>query len=165
MPRKSVNVENKIDTTNEKRILIDSLELLRGNAQSKNDSTTKITNKNIVKNNIADNIKELHELRQEVRKLQSANILLESDLKNMEQKALDAIAESGKLHHQLDLVRDKTSANHTRYYEEERQALLDELHHSRYTHEMLTEAIYESQNEITRLTKTIEKLTFKLLVA
>ena len=165
MPRKSVKIENKIDTTDEKRNLIDSLELLRGNAQLKNDSITKKSNTKKDNNNLTEDIKELHELRQNVRKLQSENILLESDLKNMEQKALDAIAESGKLHHQLDLARDNSSANHTRYYEEERQALLNELHHSRYTHEMLTEAIYESQNEITRLTQTIEKLTFKLLAA
>lgn len=166
MPRKSAKVQSDIDATNEKRSLIDSLELLRG-------SNTTTTEKTVPPQphfsdysfNETAPANPTSSLEREVRKLQSANILLESDLKNMEQKALDAIAESGELRHQLDISRDNTSANENQYYTEERQAILDELRNSRYTHEMLTEAINESQNEITRLTKTIEKITLKLLAA
>ena len=162
MPRKSVKIQAKADTTNEKRILIDSLELLRGNTPHKSENKGQNTASGTP---IPQYTTEISVLRQEVKKLQSANILLENDLKNMEQKALEAIAESGHLRHQLDMARDNSSANQNRYYEEERQALLSELRHSRYTHQMLSEAVTESQNEITRLTRTLEKLTFKLLVA
>ncbi len=162
MPRKSVKIQTKIDTTDEKRNLIDSLELLRGNKPSGKITTTLETGTAI---GTKEATPEISRMQQEIRKLQSANILLESDLKNMEHKALAAIAESGKMRHQLDLIRDNSSANQNHYYEEERQALLAELRHSRYTHNMLTEAINESQNEITRLTRTIEKLTLKLLAA
>ncbi len=162
MPRKSVKIQTKIDTTDEKRNLIDSLELLRGNKTSGKISADSAT-KNAA--GTQETYPEAKNMQQEIRRLQSANILLESDLKDMEHKALTAIAESGKMRRQLDLIRDNSSANQNHYYEEERQALLAELRHSRYTHNMLTEAINESQNEITRLTRTIEKLTLKLLAA
>ena len=162
MPRKSVKIQTKTDTTNEKRILIDSLELLRGNTPHKSENTRESDNRSTLNQQYTAKITIL---QQEAKKLKSANILLESDLKSMEQKALEAISESGRLRHQLDMARDNSSANQNRYYEEERQALLSELRHSRYTHQMLTEALTESQNEITRLTRDLEKLTFKFLIA
>ncbi len=167
MPRKSVKNQKTTDTTNQKRILIDSLELLRGNAQPSTKKGATMYNPAPALKNSANtvNLQKIQQLTQEVKMLKSANILLESDLKRMEQKALDAIAESGQLRRQLDLARDNSSTNQTHYYAEERQALIDELHHSRHTHNMLSEAITESQNEITRLTRSLEKLTLKLLVA
>ncbi len=165
MPRKSVKIQSKIDATNEKRNLIDSLELLRGNTTVKDKLTKNSDDFTTTSSTEQNSSTTFKSMELELRRLQSSNILLESDLKKMEQKALDAIAESGHIRHQLDIARDNTSANETRYYAEERQAILDELRHSRYTHSMLTEAINDSQNEITRLTKTIEKLTLKLLSA
>lgn len=159
MARKNISSQTENNTASTKRDLIASLELLR------NDTGTQTP---VAAEKKADSIfgsNEVYQLRNEVKKLRSLNILLESDLKNMEQKALDAISEAGRFRELLDKARDNNSANETKYYAEERQAILCELRHSRHTHAMLTQAVIESENEIARLTKTIEKLSMHLLSA
>ena len=163
MAHKSTNEKSESDAATTKRNLIASLELLRDN--NTKAKTAKRHSVPAEEKNAKTSNQEIHLLHKEVKKLRSLNILLESDLKNMEQKALAAISEAGKFREMLDKTRDSNSANETRYYAEERQAILSELRHSRHTHTMLTQAVIESENEITRLTKTIEKLTMRFISA
>lgn len=150
------------DAQEHKRDLINSLESLRGGRGQRQPvrcesqptaSTSELPSRQ-------DDLQYLHN---ELRLSRTTNSMLENDLKRMEQKLLDTIAENGRLKQMLDKV---SSSSAQRLPSDDRaEDILRQLQQSRNDHFMLTQALIDSENEIARLTKVLEKLTGRLLAA
>ncbi len=159
MPEKSgKNLEQNSELQQKKRNLIDSIESLR---ESRPVNTGTIAP---LKEEINTGEDKVIMLEKELKLSRATVAMLENDLRRMEQKALEAIAENGKLKQQLDLQNEQVSGSSCQISYEQ-QDLLDQLHQSRNDHFMLTQALIDSENEIGRLTRALEKITRKFIAA
>lgn len=151
------------NTQEHKRDLINSLESLRG-GRSQAIPARREPQPEAIQTDLPSRQDDLHYLQNELRLSRTTNSMLENDLKRMEQKLLDTIAENGRLKQMLD----KASCNggQQRLPSDDRaEDILRQLQQSRNDHFMLTQALIDSENEIARLTKVLEKLTNRLLAA
>lgn len=161
--------KNEGSDQDKKRDLIQSLESLR-----RPNNTTQMTAPAISKPSFSSSLEKMNvdELRNEVQFLtkelqqsRNASKSHKSAIQKMEQKTLDAIAEAGNLKRLLEQATANKTGEEADYCLIERDGLLKELKQSRDDHLMLTQALIDSENEISRLTKVLEKISLKLIAA
>lgn len=149
----------------QKRSLIDSLEALRGaRGCGRAAQEERLTLVKTEEPTVPALQQEVLALREELHNYRSTNAILENDLRRMEQKALDTIAENGQLKQCLDKLRQNGQHN-ADADAEERSRLVAELAQARNDHFMLTQALIDSENELSRLTRMLEKLAGRLCAA
>lgn len=147
----------------QKRSLIDSLEALRGgNAREVRSGAAPCAQPVPIPAVFESLQVELKSLREELATSKTTNAILEKDILRIEQRALDAIAENGQLKQRIDKMQQNSNYNADA---DEQAQLLADLRQSRNDHFMLTQALIDSENEISRLTLTLEKVTGKLFAA
>lgn len=160
--------QSPLHAQEEKRNLIDRLEAMRGSRESHRQEAGRPATicqeplLDISSERFSEIEREMVVLQNELRLSKTTNAMLESDLKRMEQKALDTIAENGQLKQKLDQARQNVEVDPDSYACE-KEKLLCSLRQSRHDHFMLTQALIDSENEIARLTRTLEKVTQRLI--
>lgn len=93
--------------------------------------------------------------------------LLKKELRLLEQKALDAIAESGQLRRQIDEMQEERVGcpeELTRLMTDH-AALRRRLHVEKEERVLLTRALSQSECEIARLTRTLDQLSRQIRAA
>lgn len=139
-------------THDAKRVLIDSLEMVRHGA------VAPVTQKEPVPAGRSSNelLAEIERLRDKNDKAQATCDMLAESLAQMENRALEAISEVGMLKAQR--VRSVTEIDNAEY-----QNLRALLRGKQEENRLLTEALAASENEISRLTKALALAMEKLL--
>lgn len=149
----------------QKRNLIDSLEAMRGaHTADRCPSSQAVACPSSAQPTTQALQHEIGVLREELHSSRSTNAILENDLRRMEQKALDTIAENGQLKQCLDKMRQSGQLS-ADAEAEEKARLITELSQARNDHFMLTQALIDSENELSRLTRMLEKLAGRLCAA
>ncbi len=100
-------------------------------------------------------------LRQQLQSANATSDLLQDEVRRLETKALDAIAEVGRLRRQLDEMNEKRTAADLPDTQNLQRQLLDTCQER----SLLTEALGNSEAEIGRLTRSLDLLVRKLNVA
>lgn len=147
---------------NRKRNLIDSLEVLRGGHRHEEDAEQGTAD------SAPDAQASPRDLHSILRTERATNALLEQENRRLERKALEAIAEVGRLRREMDTGRSDAIKPDRQLAEDilqERRALQMTLEAARQEGSLLTRALSESEAEVTRLSKTVELLVRKLGLA
>jgi len=116
--------------------------------------------------------REIERLRDDLRAARSTCGILEDEVRHLETKALDAIAEAGELRRRIDLMERSTAGgaensarnSHADVYRE-RARLVRRIHEAEEDRRLLMRALGDSEQEISRLTRALDLAVRKLRVA
>lgn len=97
-------------------------------------------------------------LQDELRRARAACALMEKDIHRLEQKALEAIAESGHLRRKLLEMEAERPAGCASELVRQRQEMEVALHEGEVERSLLTGALTQSEQEIARLVKCADAL-------
>ncbi len=97
-------------------------------------------------------------LQDELRRARAACALMEKDIQRLEQKALDAIAEGGRLRRRLKEMEDQGPVASEVELLERTERLEDEIVRGETERSLLTGALSRSETEIARLVKCADQL-------
>lgn len=158
-PTRRTTAESTKRTMEEaKRHVIDSLESMRG---SRVKSRPLTPHHDLPARSREDLEREVVSLRSELKHVRAASALVDHDMHRLEQKALEAISEAGRLRQQLDQA--SAHANATpgglQEYIEEREELLHRVEAAEQERILLTNALQDSEREIARLAKSLEQFS------
>lgn len=97
-------------------------------------------------------------LQEELRRARAACAIMEKDIHRLEQKALEAIAESGRLRRRLQEAEAQGPAGTEAELLERTERMEDEIAHGEVERSLLTGALTRSEAEIARLVKCADAL-------
>lgn len=155
---RTCNEETKRTMEEAKRHVIDSLESMRG-GRARNRPLT--PHHDLAARSREDLEQEVIGLRTELKHVRAASALVDHDMHRLEQKALEAISEAGRLRQKLDKMNAHSTATpgSLQDYIEEREDLLQRVDAAEQERILLTSALQDSEREIARLAKSLEQFT------
>jgi chromosome segregation ATPase len=110
-------------------------------------------------------VSELETLRNELSESKATCRMLEEEVRKLEQKALEAIAEAGALRRCLDEQGISHLSSQAREAEEQGCNVAEKLYQAESSKDLLTNALSASETEIHRLTKALDLLVRKFPAA
>jgi len=104
------------------------------------------------------------ELRRQLKASEETCAMLEEEVRQLEAQTLEALAEVGRLRRRLDLMTPAANGNPVEC-NRERDALREILATAEEERRLLTTALIDSENELARMTRTLDLMMRRLQAA
>ena len=105
------------------------------------------------------------ELRRQLKASEATCAMLEEEVRQLEAQTLEALAEVGRLRRRLDLMDPDAANGNPDECRKERDALREILATAEEERRLLTTALIDSENELTRMTRTLDLMMRRLQAA
>ena len=143
-----------VERLSEKRRLLDAVEALRTPpAQPAIPIATKVAELSTA------------ELRRQLKASEATCVMLEEEVRQLETQTLDALAEVGRLRRRLDLMDPDAANGNPDECRRERDALREVLATAEEERRLLMTALIDSENELARMTRTLDLMMRRLQAA
>jgi len=105
------------------------------------------------------------ELRRQLRESEETCAMLEEEVRQLEAQTLEALAEVGRLRRRLDLMTPAAANGNPDECSRERDTLREILATAEEERRLLTTALIDSENELARMTRTLDLMMRRLQAA
>jgi len=105
------------------------------------------------------------ELRRQLKTSEATCAMLEEEVRQLESQTLEALAEVGRLRRRLDLMDPEAANGNPDECRRERDTLREVLATAEEERRLLTTALIDSENELARMTRTLDVMMRRLQAA
>ena len=105
------------------------------------------------------------ELRRQLKESEATCAMLEEEVRQLESQTLEALAEVGRLRRRLDMMDPEAANGNPDECRRERDTLREILATAEEERRLLTTALIDSENELARMTRTLDVMMRRLQAA